>query len=607
MKKILCTLTALCLALTLAAGALGESLASLDYSVSEKLFKQLDAGSGFSGTLTVELIAREGFEAEAITTTVPWLFDVSYIFVPPDVGRATSGEKRYDVIFKEGDAERTRIALATRDGSAFIKSDLLGDAWYQFPQLASIALPEGTSPEGAAGASENPLAIPNGDALAQSPMPGLISFILPVLSSWQNPGSEDFGVAIAPYLTKIDLWIEAYRQTADLSKLADGTMTMAVHYQIPASALKAQIKQLLMDLLADTELTALLAAQLPKEHAAMLLNPAMQPYYFFAIDELPLEEDLTIFRTVSLDGETKALHLSLPFHDKDAGDVTLTYDRTAGADQDLPDENVLAFESTKQSMKLEYREYRSLTGVTVYQGTFLFAPSDASADLGAPKKLSAAFSLTHQTETTTDETKREALTHDVTLTIEPLFEQKAEDDDTAAVPLTDAEKAAYIQFAPIELALNAVFASKPEKNAATSLDFTFSFTSGDLPQSLSLSFAGKTRAKWTPEAANLSAAISPFDSMSVAEFTIFAMQAASKISDCFLPLLNLPAAPESEPTSEPTSTFVSPPKETPEKTATEAPTATPAPKTERPIAPAVYEQPTVTTAPPPPPSATPNS
>ena len=574
MKKILCTLTALWLAMTLTTGALGESLAALDYSVSEKLFKQLDAGSGFSGTLTAELIAREGFEADAITTTVPWLFDFSYIFVPPDIARGTSGEKRYDVVFKgEADAERARISLAARDGSAFIKSDLLGDAWYQFPHFSA------TAPSSDAQSPENPLTVPLEGALAQTPMPGLISLMLPVLFSWQSPGAEDFDTAIAPYLTKIDLWIEAYRQTADLSKLKDGTTTMAVHYQIPASALKAQLKQLLMDLLADAELTALLSAQLPAEHGSLLLNPSMQTYYFFAIDELPLDEDLTIFRTVSLDGDTKALHLSLPFHDQNEGDVTLTYDRTAGADQDLPDENVLSFESAKQFMKLEYREYRSLTGVTVYQGTFLhtFAADIGNSD--ESKNLSAAFSLTQKIDTSIDETKRESLTHDYTLTVEPLFEQRI-DGEAAAIPMTETEKATYKKFAPFELALNLVFASKPEKNASTSLDFTFSLISEDLPQSLSLSFAGKTRAKWTPETANLAAATA-IDSMTVPEMTIFAMQAASKISDCFLPFLKLPASePETETEATPDKTSVSDP--------TNKPATTPE-VTTRPIAPSVSE------------------
>ena len=47
----------------------------------------------------------------------------------------------------------------------------------------------------------------------------------------------------------------------------------------------------------------------------LLLNPSLQSYYFSAIDALPLASNMTIGRTVSLEGDTLELHLSLPLYD----------------------------------------------------------------------------------------------------------------------------------------------------------------------------------------------------------------------------------------------------------------------------------------------------
>ena len=89
MKKIALRILTLCLVLALCLPAVAESVADVSYTVAEKLLKQLEAGSGFAGTVTFTSTAVAGREAEAITTLKPMVFDVSYIYVREDLAAWT--------------------------------------------------------------------------------------------------------------------------------------------------------------------------------------------------------------------------------------------------------------------------------------------------------------------------------------------------------------------------------------------------------------------------------------------------------------------------------------------------------------------------------------
>lgn len=163
------------------------------------------------------------------------------------------------------------------------------------------------------------------------------------------------------YLIRMDLWIEGYRQNAVLDKLEDGTTTISVYYDVPPVAIKSQAKQMVLDLLSDQVTLARLQEAAGEELSQLLLNPSLQSYYFSAIDALPLASNMTIGRTVSLEGDTLELHLSLPLYDAEGGEVTLRYDRTRG-EGDLPDDNTISLESELRAISLTYQEYSSMTG-----------------------------------------------------------------------------------------------------------------------------------------------------------------------------------------------------------------------------------------------------
>jgi len=571
-KKFALRLVAFCLTLgLLCTGAAAETATNLDYTVEEKMVKQLQAGSGFEGTLTLEAEAVAGREGDAVTTIRPMTFNVRYIYVRADETQNTDAESRLTLALVNDEEETLGSAeLSLKSGVTALTSTLLGDGWYLFDRDAAAA-------DETAGAAV-------GDWLGQTALPGLTTFAAGLLGRLYGPETVDLTDLAEPYLTRIDLWLEGYRQSALLGKTDDGTTTMEIDYDIPASAVKAQLKQMVMDLLADDELTAALAEALPAGDVTAYLDPSLQSYYFYAIDELPLNGDVTISRTVSLTGETLALSLLLPYYDSQSGAATLRYDRSQG-EGDQPEENVIELAGRNVLVRAQYQTYDTLTGTTVYQGTVLRRPQSAEGDA---KAFSAAFTLSSACGETTNGQGQSSMTRDIRLTLEPEYTPDDADDDTAAP--TEKQAAEYVTFTPLEITLNTDFTSGQAKNASTAVDLVLTVSGEELAQTFKLTFTGKTKGKWTPDAFNAREA-TQLSGMDAAALKSLWAQAGVKAGLLLLPYVSLPAAEATEtPTVEATET----PAVTATETATPEPTATPAVTATETATPEATETPAVT-------------
>ena len=551
MRKRAFSLLAIIVALTMfCTSALAEQTADLTYTVAEKLIKQLQAGSGFEGTLTVESTAVEGREADALTTIQPLTFNVTYLYVRADTATQTDAESRWAISLLDGENALGNAEVSLQSGVTSLRSSLLGDSWVIFGGAQ-----EAVEADGAIGQATESLA-------AQSIAPGLISFATEVLARTHDVDFTKWDSTLETYTTKIDLWIEAYREGAKLGKAEDGTTTMEVNYTIPASAFKAQLKQMVMDMLADQDLLDRLSTLIGSEAAQQYLNPELQSYYFYAIDELPVNEEMTISRTVSLKGDTLALSLALPLYDSQGGAINLQYERHQG-EGDLPDENTIELSSDRALIQLNYQTYSTLTGTTVYQGTLLREPRGAETfEVGAQdsaddsvadstaKTLSIAFTLSSQSATTTDAQGKDILSMNYELNLSPDYAPGAEDQDDQAP--TEAQKAQYVVFDPVDLVLGVAFTSGQAKNASTSLDATLTVTGDQMPETIRLSFTGKTRSKWTPEAVDRDTAIN-LSEMDAQALQTMLTQAGVKGGLMLLPFIGLPS---SQPATETPATQV---------------------------------------------------
>lgn len=472
MKRFLCLL--MCLMCLLLPAAHASEANGEDYTVAGKLIKQLWAGSGFSATVSVEVAAKEG--TQAMSTLKPIVMDVSYIYVRPTA--TETAEHRADVVLMDGENALSAAHAQLKDGALAVQADVISPDWYSFGEAP---LQEGEAEAGA------DLLVQLGESLlAQTGMPALASFAGQAAALLH--GADGLEDVLESYLIRMDLWIEGYRQNAVLDKLEDGTTTMSVYYDVPPVAIKSQAKQMVLDLLSDQVTLARLQEAAGEELSQLLLNPSLQSYYFSAIDALPLASNMTIGRTVSLEGDTLELHLSLPLYDAEGGEVTLRYDRTRG-EGDLPDDNTISLESDLRAISLTYQEYSSMTGVRVIQGTLTSEPRGTEAftvEDGVPadaqKTLALSFSLKQQESETKDDELRDVYTYDATLNLE----SEGEGDAYVAIPAT-------------EITLASTFVSKELKSAATDMEATITLGGDAWDQTYTATITGRSRQKWEPE------------------------------------------------------------------------------------------------------------
>ena len=422
------------------------ALAATDYTVAEKLVKQLSAGSGFSGTITLEA------DTESFSTVKPIVLDVDYIFVRPET--VSLGEHRADITLMDGETAVTSAHVQVLEGNTAIQSDLIGSDWYALSSQGGEA------------------AVP---ASALAPILSALSAIR--ATEGLDPETDDIlEDALQDFTTRIDIWIEGYRQSADLHKLEDGTSAMQVSYRVSPASLKAQIKQMVFDLLSDADVLASLKQVLGDE-LSVYLDPRYQSWYFDCIEALPLSGEMTLDRTVSLKGDTQELKLSLPMYSAQLGGMTLSYSRTQG-EGDLPGSSLIRLDSESWTAEVNWQEYSSMTGVNVMQGTLACGPA-AGFTVSDETVLSCAVNFTLRQETTEgkDENGLDLHTYNASLTLAPA--------DGEAFPET-------------EIVLASAFASEERKSAATDMSATLTLSTDD--EAVELTMNGKSRKKWDPVA-----------------------------------------------------------------------------------------------------------
>lgn len=513
MKRIMARLLALGLIFMFIASAAAETADDLSYTMGEKLMKQLEAGSGFVGTLTLNATAVEGSEDEAFSTVKPIAMDWSYLKVRGDEDSANEARLLLtmdgDSAYQQGSAE-----ISIQDGNVYWLSSLTGEDWYWL---------DGDAVETLMDDSELSASVPAVSKLMQMQgvLSGTGSFILsmaPYILSGNTDGMSD---AMQQFITKIDFWMEGYRDTVQMTSQDDGTSTMEIEYRLPASAVKAQLKQFLVDLMNNETLLKELSSVMPKEQAALFLDPTLQPYYFYAVNELPLQGDLVIRRVVSFLGDTIELSVTMPLVDSVSGEAILQYDSKQST-EDMPYENTLTLTSENSSMELHYHTYDTITGTKVYQGTLKTQNKEEDTE-----NFWASFDISTDTVTTKDLNGYETLNQSLKIDLTP-------------VEIADAAEAAqYISFSKMELTLTMRVSSLSAKNSPTDMTLHVSLSGDDMPQMLDLEIAGTTTAPWEPEALDESQAIR-YSEMSQEDVTALMSQIAVKGGLLFLPYVNLP-------------------------------------------------------------------
>lgn len=305
MKRFLCIL--LCL-LLMAPAALAEGYTPT------RLFRQqfITGGNGLRGTVAI-----------TASGVAPWL-DLLLPFTASKLQVRIIGEAQGAASAFVTDDEDWQAKLWAKDAQGnqqgltyvygnpdgvFFSSDLLPGTLLTLP-VRNVNLPYQLSDGKAVElfTAFNPLQLPassaSGNVSAWSALGQLFSIEEDVWNTQWAP-------VVAKYETLMDMWMADYATPTVLSGSA-GSMTLRTAYEIPADALKEQMKYMVSLIMSDGELLNMIYPLLTEDQRSLYLNPALTWFYGHCIDIAPITGTILLERETTTLGETTAMTIALP-------------------------------------------------------------------------------------------------------------------------------------------------------------------------------------------------------------------------------------------------------------------------------------------------------
>lgn len=287
-------LIALLLSALLACGAV-TALAA-DYPIEEKFYRQMQE-SAFKGEITFEISGNTTTAMDAATWNLLKL-------LAPRLSITT------DHSLYRGDGQATMKLML--DGNPVGETSLL---YHDTLMALSSDLMAGKNVYYSAGRDWDFSALTQTVIQGDNAWPPLWRALMAVQGApeeWKARARE----FLIPYETKVGIWINGY--AAYVAGTLDNVMYTELSCAIPAQAVKAEIKQLLVDFYADEELLSLLKEVFTAAESAAYLQSNMQNTFFVMLDALAMEGNVEIIRRYDAMGNAMLDQIVLPFAETQA-------------------------------------------------------------------------------------------------------------------------------------------------------------------------------------------------------------------------------------------------------------------------------------------------
>ncbi|NLJ64816.1 MAG: hypothetical protein GX337_05420 [Christensenellaceae bacterium] len=343
MKKMLTILLALCMftCSALATATVDERQDTLDW----KLSKQLSNGSGLRLNFKFSpenSLPETGLE-EQMATLVSALTkgtELEINYLKAAIG-AQKGREEFKLNLKQESAVLTSLIYRTDGILEMIKTPLLGKEGY------------------VSASGEAALFGASGD------WPEIGRLIFSIYSA-DNEWKTRLGQLAMPYQNDVANLIQRHSK---LSSETEGGVTYTLtEINIPASAIKAGMKELITKFFADEQLLTLLKEKATIREQHVYLNPEMLPAFESAIDALVLEGDVKVNRRFTSEGVLVYDKLEFPMGGaKDISKFSYFFSVNEGKGNTAID--LLYVDGTNKSLK--YSSEKLESGDTSFVGEYL--------------------------------------------------------------------------------------------------------------------------------------------------------------------------------------------------------------------------------------------
>lgn len=508
MKKLICFVLSLALMLTAV-----SATALQKYTLVEKWQRQVAAGNGIKGTLTLNVSGE--------TEWAKLLAPISG--VPLELRAIHEGDVfQYRAYAQKGEEMLGLTQLYGDDQGIYLKSDLVPDTLLTLPTGGDVM---------------NRLA-----GVQEGGTPTLYSAMMNIMNVPQTTWEGKWLPALSTYEAAIELWLENYASAPSVKRAEDGSATVLVRYDIPAEALKSEIKALWGNVLQDTALLPLLKGQLNEAQQEVFLNPHLKYHYDQVIDRLALNGNVVLEREMTAKGDPVRTEMTFPLD---------TQGWTALRISQLGETTTFDMQGKDQQFVLEVNQTAAAEGSAAYQGCIRMIPADKEK-----KAIAAAYTLVEVKSNSQDEDGR---SHDITnwtVNLQPDAEFSGE---------------GWEKVEPMEIAVRFHMHSKSLEFNPVTIDTDITVKLADAE--IAVDFNLLTRSKWVMDELPTQGAvdISTMDEAARTQFfTDLGMNGLTVL---------MMAKQEAEPTVEPTAEPAADPTAEPVE-ATEAPATTEVPAEE---------------------------
>lgn len=445
MKKLISLVLAVVLALCAATAF------AVEYTLPEKLQRQIEFGNGLKGTLQVS-VEGDGEWAKLLSPM-------------------NGAEIQLRGIHKDDSFQYQAYTLNGEEQVGL--TQLYGDS--QMMYLRSELLPDTLLSLSTGGDVINKL-LGGGEDENPTWYSAAMNLLTVPATSWE----ERWLPVLDKYDSMMEMWLNDYAAEPVVNREKDSASTMIIRYDIPVEAVKAQTKVLMEQFLQDEELLTLLRAQLTPAQQAIYLNANLMYYYEQAIDSLNLDGTIGLERELTTKGEMNSTTITLPMPENDEGWEQVTLEQQKNT-------TIVTWDGEKASVIVALEKTLSTGESAAYRGSLRVAPAEEDA-----QALSVAFTATSiHSNTVDDDTRR----HDVTtwsISIQPDANEDAEEN--------------IISFEPMSLEARIHLHSKQANLNATTLaiDCTAQLPGG----TADVAFEIKTASPWVLETLPTTGAVS---------------------------------------------------------------------------------------------------
>ena len=441
-----------------------ESLAAVDYTLQEKMQKQLDSGSGLKGTLQLHGEGNDPF----ILSLQPFQ-DVELQFR----GMRT-GEQGHYYFYQAGDDESQKgLTEIFDDGSSlFFRSDFLPGEVIRFPALAALA-----------------------DAVL--PSRGGNPSIASAAVRWIQTGKAQQEALLNPVLEilekQLEVWLARYAEASEVKTTESGTSAVELSYSIPMDDFRQEIVSLMNILQNSAEGKALMDQIFSEEQKGLFENQNLGYYFLDALSALNNEYDINYTSTISTLGVQLSSSLELPLDESSMGFKSLL----------IEDKNGLisyTLRNDEQVITLLMGRDYDWSQIDSASAWVIMRPNPNGEETEKGLYHAIRLELQHSSEKTTDEESRD---HERTV-----WKLTAE-RDVSRLPEGEDEKN-YPEELPLSAELNLHYFSRYSQSSPTTLEYSLSIIREDFL--ISGNGQMKTSSPWV---------FSPFSTEGAREFTTF--------------------------------------------------------------------------------------